>query len=294
MGLGIGTANGILFSTNVGAADELLLLDEFPNAQVAYSLRLLRLASENDSVIRVRRSSDNSESSFTANEVTDGTLTSFVGANDGFVKSLFDQSGNNNTATQTDFSKQPQIVSGGNLFLENNEPFIKFIDGTHLVVEDDITGEDFGVYSVIKPDVIDPAEDGWIIYNFTSYGRGLLHDNVFTGRMTLITDTTGTTPIRVRSNITTDLTLITGIIDNNSPANGSVTIYKDNQQGETFVGDVPYQSNTFPQYIGAGSSTGNEGFDGLIGEIIIYTGSEVMNLDRDSIDNKIMDYYNII
>ena len=63
-----------------------ILLVDYPGAAAAYSLR--NLIDTTTSVVRVRRSSDNTEQDFSAAEVTDGTLTTFTGANDGFVTAM--------------------------------------------------------------------------------------------------------------------------------------------------------------------------------------------------------------
>lgn len=54
-----------------------LLLDQYPNAAAAYSLRALSTATVDSAVVKVRRSSDNTEQDFSAAEITDGTLTTF-------------------------------------------------------------------------------------------------------------------------------------------------------------------------------------------------------------------------
>ena len=54
------------------------LLDLFPNAAAAYSLRKLR-AAYSGSAVRVRRSVDNAEADFNPTEITNGTLLSWVG-----------------------------------------------------------------------------------------------------------------------------------------------------------------------------------------------------------------------
>ena len=53
--------------------DNMLLLDEFPNATSAYSLRNLSV-NYNGPVIRARRTIDDTEATFIAKEITDGTL----------------------------------------------------------------------------------------------------------------------------------------------------------------------------------------------------------------------------
>ena len=106
-----------------------LLLDSYAGAAAAYSLRQLSWA-YGGSVIRVRRSSDNAEQDFTAAQVTDGTLTTFCGVGNGFVRTWYDQSGNANNAEQLTIALQPQIVSAGSLLLEAGKPVVRF-DGSN-------------------------------------------------------------------------------------------------------------------------------------------------------------------
>ena len=81
------------------AAGPTFLLDDYPGAAAAYSLRQLRTGVTN--VVRVRRDNDDAEDDFTATEVSDGTLAAWVGAgNNGFVRTWYDQSGNNYHAGQ--------------------------------------------------------------------------------------------------------------------------------------------------------------------------------------------------
>ena len=100
-----------------------LLLEDYPGAAAAYSLR--NLIDTTTSVVRVRRSSDNTEQDFSAAEITDGTLTTFTGANDGFVTTWYDQSGNSNNAVQATASNQPKIVDSGVVILENGKPAVQ-------------------------------------------------------------------------------------------------------------------------------------------------------------------------
>jgi len=98
----------------VGVQAPSLLLDTYPNASVAYSLRQLRTA-YSGSAIRVRRSSDNAEQDFGfVNNVLDtASLLTFCGVGNGFVTTWYDQSGNANNAVQTTAANQPQIVTSG-------------------------------------------------------------------------------------------------------------------------------------------------------------------------------------
>jgi hypothetical protein len=99
------------------------ILDLYPNATVAYSLRKLRDAYTGDA-IRVRRSSDNTELNigFVNNELDTSALTTFCGAGNGFVTTWYDQSGNANDLTQANATNQALIVSSGSVKLRNSKP----------------------------------------------------------------------------------------------------------------------------------------------------------------------------
>jgi hypothetical protein len=112
-----------------GVSKAPLLLDTYTGAAAAYSLRSLSLA-YGGSVVRVRRSSDNTEQDFTATQVTDGTLTTFCGAGNGFVRTWYDQSGNGYHMVQTTTTAQPLVVSSGTLRTLSAKPTLVF-DGTN-------------------------------------------------------------------------------------------------------------------------------------------------------------------
>jgi len=102
------------------------LLDDYPNAAAAYSLRKLRTAYTGAS-IKIRRSSDNTEQDigFVSNELDTSSLLTFVGAGgDGFVSVWYDQSGEGNDVTQASAATQPKIVSSGVVETLNNKPTI--------------------------------------------------------------------------------------------------------------------------------------------------------------------------
>jgi len=112
----------------VGTAAFSGLLDTYSGATAAYSVRRLS-SSYTGNLIRVRRSSDNAEQdiSYDLNNVLDETaLLAFVGANDGFVTTWYDQSGNTRNATNTTANKQPKIVSAGSILTQNSKPNINF------------------------------------------------------------------------------------------------------------------------------------------------------------------------
>jgi hypothetical protein len=103
------------------------ILDLFPNAAAAYSLRKLRSAYTGN-CIEVRRSSDNALQNigFVNNLLDTASLLSFVGAGNGFVSTWYDQSGQGKDAAQTTNDNQPQIVISGNVNKVNNKNSIFF------------------------------------------------------------------------------------------------------------------------------------------------------------------------
>lgn len=114
---------GSVFSQKVGVAPPVqpLLLDAYPGAAVAYSLRKLRTGVTN--VVRVRRSNGDLEQDFSAVEILNGTLESWVGAgNNGFVTRWYDQSLNGNNLNQNVTANQFALVVNGALNLINGKP----------------------------------------------------------------------------------------------------------------------------------------------------------------------------
>jgi hypothetical protein len=110
-----------------GVAPYVGLLDTYPNAAAAYSVRLLK-SDYTGNAIRVRRSSDNAEQNigFSGANLDTSALTTFCSGTDGFVTTWYDQSGNSINLIQTTAANQPQIVSSGSVLLVNTKPCIRF------------------------------------------------------------------------------------------------------------------------------------------------------------------------
>jgi hypothetical protein len=100
------------------------LLDDYPNATAAYSLRKLR-STYTGSAIRVRRSNDNTEQDigFTASGDLDTvSLKTFVGANSGFVTTWYNQGDSSGRdVSQSTAANQPRVVNAGVVDRENGK-----------------------------------------------------------------------------------------------------------------------------------------------------------------------------
>lgn len=114
-------ANHGIISSSGGSLP--LLLDTYSGAIVAYSLRKLNTA-YTGYAIRVRRSSDDTSQDigFKADGTLDTTaLTTFVGANNGFVSIWYDQSTNGYNLSQSTAANQLRVVYNGSLDLLNGK-----------------------------------------------------------------------------------------------------------------------------------------------------------------------------
>lgn len=124
-----------------GKKSENLLLDIYNGASYAFSIRKLS-SSYNGNCIRVRRSSDNSELDigFDINGDLDITaLSSFVGANDGYVSIWYNQDGTSNNLIQTTNASQPIIIETGVLKTVNGKAAIVTNSNSLMVSENFIS-----------------------------------------------------------------------------------------------------------------------------------------------------------
>lgn len=131
----LGTATANSASTGqIQPAPSTFLLDLYPNASAAYSLRKLSVFYSGDAII-VRRASDNVTQSigFVSNQLDIASLESFCAGTDGFVTTWFDQSGNGVDNTNANASSQPKIVSSGSTILENGKPTIQWVQDTDIL-----------------------------------------------------------------------------------------------------------------------------------------------------------------
>jgi len=134
--------NPAIFDRPSGAG-ALLGVGDIATPTVGYSLRYLSINYIGQPVIRVRKDVvGNPEQDFTPSQLTDGTLATFLGANDGFVSKWYDQFGSHD-ATQTTATEQPKIWDASTgLVTENGKPAVEF-DGSDdylVLLQSNITG----------------------------------------------------------------------------------------------------------------------------------------------------------
>jgi PKD repeat protein len=289
-------AGGVEIKNNYIEILAALLLDAFPNAEAAYSLRKLRAAYTGDA-IRVRRSSDNTEQDigFNGSNGLDTTaLTTFVGADDGFVVTWYDQSGNGRDVTQTSSANQPQIVSSGSVIAENGKPSVLF-DGTNDFLNrtqsaSNLFATNFSVFAVhnvtggsTRKFIIESTSANSDVFNPSMEYNGNLPTNLrlFSGQVAGFTSTIGTNTYGNSQIIATGLkngTTIQEIFVNN------------NSEGSTSPSQTP-TTNITGFNIGTFRSANDRFFGGNMQEIILYNSYESTN--RSGINTNINTYYNV-
>jgi hypothetical protein len=123
-----------------------LLLNSYTGATSGYSFRKLN-TSYLGNAIRVRRSSDNTEQNigFSGNVIDVSALTTFVGVNNGFIVTWYDQSGNAYNMTNSTATQQPMIVSGGTVLSDAYGYYASF-DGSNDNLQG-VTGSTNGLFA---------------------------------------------------------------------------------------------------------------------------------------------------
>ena len=151
-----GTAPASLVMTWEDTAGFTGLLDDYPGAAAAYSLRLLD-STYTGSAIRVRRASDNTEQDIgfdSLSELDTSALATFCAGTDGFVKTWYSQTGSND-ATQTTVTHQPKIydsVTGTHTV--GGDPAVEFLTSDSLSISSVTPTTSFAVAKVNTIDAI--------------------------------------------------------------------------------------------------------------------------------------------
>ena len=256
--------NSVLGGTKPGAAQ--LLLDLYPDAAVAYSLRYLSNAYIGSPVVRVRRSSDNAELDFIPSEITDGTLTTFTGAGNGFVTTWYDQSGNGSNATQ--------VVSSGVALEVNGKP-TPYFDQTasnSMNFADETIGSSFFV------------KEGLITSGYAFLGN--------TGNVSLIGDRS-TTAISIRT-----ISLLTFPVVSNVGAGTPklFTFINPTNAWNVHFNGVASSSNPIATVstVTVNTLMNRQGaffHDGFINDVVIYSTDQTAN--RVGIEDNINNFYSI-
>jgi hypothetical protein len=296
------------YRTLLATLQDKLLLDAFPNAAVAFSLRKLRKDYTGD-CIEVRRSSDNAtqDIGFLNGELDTASLLSFVGSGDGFVRTWYDQSGNNNHAFNTLNNSHPRIVSSGTIVINpDNIPSLDFTAGGTKLLPftsgDTFKNKDYGVVFSVYQNSQSTRRDV-VAFSTTSaiFGRFLLSDSQQTANRESISsrrlDTDSLSTTTATTNYSSSTRIVTGVVN---WGNGSALVRRNGQlvgsnsshgtSGFTSNTDSAINNSTTSLSSGIGNAFVTAPVQ-YISELILYNTNQDSNIS--GIETNINKFYNI-
>jgi hypothetical protein len=269
------------------------LLDDYSGAAAAYSLRKLD-KDYTGSCIRIRRDNDNAEIDigFVNNYVDTTAIKNFTPlANQSFVVTWYDQSGNNRNASQSVAGNQPLLITFNNQFgtidaIASSEKAIVFVNPMRLINNFSTISQPISVFTYARKDNT-TTEDG-IVYDsynntpFALYYTGTVESPNNRWLISSGTGLNGTTAGTTNPSIFSTLHNSTSSsihINGQSYASGNAGT---NGLNGLSIGNL--RGNPSP------IASGYE-LNGRIAEMIIYGSNQSSN--RTGIENNINDYYNI-
>ena len=276
-----------------------LLLDDYPNAAAAYSLRKLRTAYSGN-CIRIRRDSTGqaeTDIGFDASGIVDtNAIKNFVRNNEAAIVTWYDQSGNGRNMSQGTAANQPNIKNnlglGNQIVRRNSKPSIFFASASNdrLSVSRILSNDEFSIFGVVGLNSI--QTDAAILAQhagtadlgrttFLRTGSGADNDNggVFFNN--------GTSYSAVTTNTYTIATPpVLSLFESESDNLGTTTIKINGTGTGTISGQTwtPLNTNTTMGAFG----NGNNAMNGGISEIIIYSTKQA---NATGIRNNINSYW---
>ena len=280
--IGIGIPFG---QRKAGAPAFQALLDLYPNAAAAYSLRKLR-AAYTGAAVRIRRSSDNTETDigFLNNEFDSAAAQTFCGAGNGFVTTWYDQSEGSNNLVQTTAANQPQIVSSGVVLTQNSKATIKS-DGTNDLLRrvGSGTSTQNSLICVYKANVLGSYNTIASVGNINSTNPlNMMLSSALTGKRVIYSDA-GNNSVDGNSTTNFELSSIFSAASSiEMNVNGSLQTLTNNTR--TLTGN----QNNIQLFA---DTTYGDHFNGVISEVIYYNTNKVA--DKSGIQSNINTYYGI-
>jgi surface protein len=244
-------------------------LSSYSGLRAAYSLRKV-VPSYTGDAVEIRSGSVSQSIGFDSlGDLNVAAIASFAGSGDAFVKTWYDQSGNNNHATQSNASLQPKIYSGsqGSVITQNGKPSVYLKENDALIMPG-LNGQSLlDQYFVITP------ADNIYLYPVSDQGIGPVAEQ---GSATAYNPGGYGTPL-----IYANGTLFSGTTRNQ---------FYNFALGSKIIVHQGANTSTWTQYRFSNYGSGYS-FTGFLQELIAYTSSQSTN--RTYIENNINTYYGL-
>jgi hypothetical protein len=284
-------------SYRFGASLSGFMLDDYPNAAAAYSLRKLR-AAYTGNCITIRRASNNDTLAvgFSGNYLDTAALKTFCSGTTCSVRRWFDQSGNSRNVAQTTDANQPTIYASNSIVLENGKPTLLF-DGTNDRLFSDTSSYGSTDYSIavvsrsgglnlngrgiftIKP--LQESRNGYI---------NLLYRNDLTNNFRVGYSSDGGVINGFAQNPLSTFPNTQNLITSFVPQSGSI-IFSLNGTQQASSAAIGQTLNSVQFILGNYFLNSNYFHQGTINEVIIYMADQTAN--KSGIETNINNFYSI-
>lgn len=273
-----------------------LLLDDYPNAAAAYSLRKLD-KDYTGAAIRVRKDTTGQPEQdifFVGNELDTAELKSFCLTRDGYITTWYDQSGQGRNATQTTAANQPRIAENGiiirnpvnNRIVLNLYYYKRFLQTSNQTFAGDITM--FGAYNM----TVVPNLTTQFAHGIFSYGE---EANAKRRSIIIWNGGSGNTWYHYASAFAQNVQIAQATVPTNSLVYSLFNHTSQQISGAYNGGTAVTASRTLtnpaasPIYLAATDS--GERLNGNLFELILYNSNQSSN--RTGIESNINTYYGI-
>lgn len=272
------------------------LLDSYPGALRAYSTGRRLKSDYTGALFRVRRSSDNAEQDIgfvpETGLVNTSALTTFVGAGDGLVTTIYDQSGNITDIGNGTAAGQPAIVLAGvvQTFGSNSIPAPRW-DGSNDNLSSGnlaISSESFSVWWACR-DLSHAAAGILLNFGTTSVGAG---------EWAIQSPNGAANNIALRANATTDTTQTTqaapfSYVGRARSSRNAADPHRNIRHNKAADASATTSTGTYAtQNLWVGlRSDATLPYNGMIGEFVLYANQN--HIGTDGIDDNMMSFWGI-
>lgn len=260
-------------------------LADYPNAAVAYSVR--KLSNTAIKCMRVRRAVppyDEQDIGFTAGgDLDEAAIVAFGGSDELRVSAWYDQSGQQNHATQIAPSSQPQIYNGTAVIIENGKPALNFQNDV-VYTSSNITLSD-GAFFGVSVGTTNGGENNNLYSSDGSPRVGqFLRASISNAIQSIGFTSSGSAVTATGPSVGVD-TQFLGVAE----CTGTVITAYANGTGGTSR-NLTNRTDAAPLYVGSRAAPGGT-HNGYIQEVIHYPNDQSSN--RTAIETDINTYYDI-